>query len=47
MARSWEGFITVKSDVDGSDSFKVNACRAVSHEQDKEIFPGGAEEKTS
>lgn len=47
VTRSWEGFVTVKSDVDRSDSFKINACMAVSHEQDKDTFPGGAEEKSS
>lgn len=47
MARSWEVFVTVKSDVDRSDSFKVNACIALSHEQDRDTFPGGAEEESS
>lgn len=47
VTRSWEGFVTVKSDVDRSDSFKINACMAVSHEQDKDIFPGAAEEESS
>lgn len=47
VVRSWEGFVTVKSDVDRSDSFKVNALMAVRHEQDRDIFPGGAEEKSS